>query len=60
MRNSSSEAVAVTEQWSVIKRRAANVRRMRESGRWDEDRILGIRAVPWSPDGSDDAFDMTR
>ena len=25
---------------------------------WDADRRLGIRAVPWSPDGSDNAFDI--
>ena len=25
--------------------------------RWDADGILGTRAVPWSPDGCDDAFD---
>ena len=28
-----------------------------ESERWDADRILGMRAMPWSPDGSDNAFD---
>ena len=33
-------------------------RRIPESERWDADRILGIRAVPWSPDGSDNAFDI--
>ena len=58
MLNSSSEAVVVTEQWSAIKTRAANVRIIPESERWDADRILGMRAVPWSPDGSDTAFDI--
>ena len=57
MLNASSEAVAVTEQGMVIKTRSANVRRIPESERWDADKILGIRAVPWSPDGSDNAFD---
>ena len=42
----------------AIKTRAANVRRIPESERWDADRVLGIRAVPWSPDGSDTAFDF--
>ena len=28
-----------------------------ESERWDADGILRVRALPWSPDGSDDAFD---
>ena len=55
MLNSSSEAVAVTDQGSVIKTRAANVRRIPESERWDAHRILGMSAVPWSPDGSDNA-----
>ena len=58
MLNSSSEAVVVTEQGSAIKTRAANVRIIPESERWDADRILGMRAVPWSPDGSDTAFDI--
>ena len=58
MLNSSSEAVVVTEQGLAIKTRSANIRRMPESERWDADRILGIRAVPWSPDGSDNAFDI--
>ena len=40
------------------KTRAANVRRILESERWDADRILGMRAVLWSPDGSDNAFDV--
>ena len=56
--NSSSEAVAVTEQGMAIKTRATNVRRIPESERWDSDRILGMRAVPWSPDGRDNAFDI--
>ena len=58
MLNSSSGAVAVTEQGSAIKTCAANVRRIPESDRWDADRILGMRAVPWSPDNSDHAFDI--
>ena len=58
MLNSSSEAVVVTEQGMAIKTRSANVRRIPESERWDADKILGIRAVPWSPDGSDNAFDI--
>ena len=57
MLNSSSEAVVVTEEGMAIKTRSAN-RRIPESERWDADRILGIRAVPWSPDGSDNAFDI--
>ena len=28
------------------------------SERWDADRILGTRAVPWTPDGRDNAFDI--
>ena len=55
--NSSSEAVVVTEQGLATKTRASNDRRVPESERWDADRILGMRAVPWSPDGSDNAFD---
>ena len=55
---SSSEAVVVTEQGTAITTRSANVRRIPESERWDADRILGMRAVPWSPDGSDNAFDI--
>ena len=55
--SSSTEAVVVTEQGSAIKTRAANVRRFFGSERWDADRLLGMRAVPWSPDGSDKAFD---
>ena len=58
MLNSSSEAVVVTEQGLAIKTRSAKVRRIPESERWDADRILGMRAVPWSPDGSDAAFDI--
>ena len=58
MLNSSSEAVVVTEQGMAIKTRSANIRRIPESERWDADRILGTRAVPWSPDGSDNAFDI--
>ena len=41
-----------------MKTRAANVRRIPKSERWDADRILGIRAFPWSLDGSDNAFDI--
>ena len=55
MLNSSSEAVVVTEQGSAIKTHAANVRRIPEPERWDADRV---RTVPWSPDGSDNAFDI--
>ena len=58
MLNSSSEAVVVTEQGTAIKTRSANIRRITESERWDADRTLGIRAVPWSPDGSDNAFEI--
>ena len=58
MLHSSSEAVVITEQGSAIKTRAAHVRRLPESERWDGDRILGMRAVPWSPHGSDNAFDI--
>ena len=58
MLNSSSEEVVVTEQGMAIKTRSANIRRIPESERWDADRILEIRAVPWSPDGSDNAFDI--
>ena len=47
--NSSSVAVAVTEQGMAIKTRAAIVRRIPESERWDSDRIL---------DGGDNAFDI--
>ena len=42
----------------AIKTRAANVRIIPESERWDSDRMLGMRAVPWSPDGRDNAFDI--
>ena len=56
--NSSSEAVVVTEQGLVSKTCAANVWRKPESERWDADRMLGMRAVPWCPDGSDTALDI--
>ena len=36
----------------------ANIRRVPESKRWDADSILQMRATPWSPDGSDNAFDI--
>ena len=58
--NSSSEAVVVAGQGLAIKTRAANIRRVPESERWDADRILGMRAVPCSPDGSDNTFDSSR
>ena len=58
MLNLSSEAVFVTEQGLAIKTRSANVRRIPELERWDADRILGMRAVPWSPDDSDNPFDI--
>ena len=58
MLNSSSEAVAVTEQEMATKTRSANIRRIPESERWDADKTLGIRAVPLSPEGSDNAFDI--
>ena len=51
MLNLVSEAVVVTEQGSAIKRRAVNVRKIPESEGWDADGELGMRAVPWSPDG---------
>ena len=54
MLNSSSEAVVVTEQGTAIKTRTANIRRIPQSERWDAD----IRALPWSPDGSDNALDI--
>ena len=53
MLSSSSEAVVVTEQGLAIKTRSANMRRVPETERWDADRILEMRATPWSPDGSD-------
>ena len=56
MLNSLSEAVVATEQGSAIKTRAAKVRRIPDSERWNADRILGMQAVPCSPDGSDKAF----
>ena len=58
MLNSSSEAVVVTEQGLAINTRSANIRRVPESERWDAGRILEMRATPWSPDGSDNAFDI--
>ena len=58
MLNGSSEAVVVSEQGTAIKTRSANVRRIPESERRDADRKLGMRAVPWSTDGSDNAFDI--
>ena len=42
MLNSSLEAVVVTEQGLAVKTRAANIRRIVESERWDADRILGM------------------
>ena len=57
MLNSSSEVVVVTEQGMSIKTRPANIKRILESERRDVDKIFGMRAVPWSPDGSDKAFD---
>ena len=58
MLNSSSEAVVVTVQGLAIKTRAANVRRIPESERWNAGRLLEMRATPCSPDGSDNAFDI--
>ena len=58
MLNSSSEAVVVTEQGLAIKTRAANVRIIFQLERWDADRILGMRAAPWSLDSIDNAFDI--
>ena len=58
MLNSSSEAAVVTEQGLAIKTRSGNNRRVPESERWDAGRILEMRATPWSPDGSDNAFDI--
>ena len=55
--NWSSEAVVVTEQGLAFTTRAANVLRIFESESWDVDRTLGMRAVPWSRDGSGTAFD---
>ena len=55
MLNSSSEAAVVKEHGLAIKTRAANVRRIPESERWDVDRTLGMRLgmaaemVPRSP-----------
>ena len=56
--NSSSEAAVVTEQGSAIKTRAQNVRKIPESENWDADQSPGMRAVPWSPDGSDNALEI--
>ena len=58
MPKSSSEAVVVTEQGAAIKTRAVNVRTIPESESFDVDRILGMRAVQCSPDGSDNAPDI--
>ena len=58
MLNSSSEAVVVTEHGMAIKTRSANIRRVPKSERWDADSMLQVRATPWSPDGSDSAFDV--
>ena len=55
--NSSSEAVVVTVEGLAVTR-AAKVKIIPESERWDADQRLGMRAVPWSPDGSDNAFDI--
>ena len=57
IRCSSSKVVVVTEQGLAINR-AANIRRIPESERRDADRTLGMRAVLWSPDGSDNACDI--
>ena len=46
MLNLSSEVVVVTEQGLAVKTRAANIRRIPESERWDVDRVLALRAVP--------------
>ena len=45
------------KQGLAIKTRSANIRRVPESERWEAGRILEMRATPWSPDGSDTAFD---
>ena len=58
MLDSWSEAVVVTEQETAIKTRLANIRRISGSERWDADRILEMRAVPWSPDGSETVSDI--
>ena len=50
--------MVVTEQGSAIKTGAANVRRIPQPERWDAVRMLGMRAVPWSPDSSDNGFDI--
>ena len=56
MLNASPEAVVVTEQGLTT--RSANIRKVPEPERWDADSILQMRATPWSPDGSDNAFDI--
>ena len=58
MLNSSSEVVVVTEQGLAIKTRSANIRRVPESERWNAGRILEMLVTPWSPDGSENAFDI--
>ena len=44
--------------WVGDQTRAADVRKILDSERWDADRILGMRVVPWPQDGSDNAFDI--
>ena len=56
MLKSSLEAVVVTNGWRS--RHAQRTSGIPKSGRWDADRMLGTRTVPWCPDGSDNAFDM--
>ena len=59
MLNSSSEAVSSPSKgWRSRHARAANVRIIPESERWDADRILGMRAIPGSLNSSDNAFDI--
>ena len=48
----------MTEQGLAIKTRSANIRRVPELERWDADSVLQMRATSWSPDGSDNAFDV--
>ena len=50
--------MVVIEQGSAIKTRALKVRRILDWEKWDADRILGVRAIPWSPDDSENAFDI--
>ena len=38
--------------------KSANIRRVPQSERWDAGKIREMRATPWSPDGSDNAFDI--